>query len=273
MHDIRKDKVPFIDRYRHHECYHCGFEYLPGKLYAVNYLDGKEIYVCKECYERLHTTANRVILYMNRNNTPFYIGGYNAAIIGAGNNFGIHYDIKHDEYVVEENPKLNYGNILEKALFVTCSDKEDRPTYFVVPTIETFTDLDEMMYTINKVIDRGCVFYASKEGIDSSTNHGMKMISSFRTIESMMDRIYKRRVEKSIETKRRNTNASKSASNNQTTPSEGKRKQIKPGYTPPEFYTGVANWRNGCMSIKEAAASCGMSVTTFRRRLKANNMI
>lgn len=270
MHDIRKDKVSFIGRYRHHTCHHCGT--CEGKLYAVNYFDNKTIYVCEECYKRFHTRANTVVLYINKNNTPIYQYFDKKtdcedflSINYADTSFGIKYDV----HLVEQDADLNDGNILEQALFITCITN-NRPAYFVVPTIRTFSSFDELMYVINKVLDRGCVFYSSDEGIDTSTQDGMKMVSALKSVTSIMDRQDKRRIAKGLAAKKRNNQIDTAA---ECVNKTQKKKQIQKGYTPPEFHTAVARWRNGYVSINEAAEICGMSATTFRRRLKKFGMI
>lgn len=260
--NMNREKLHLFDRFMRVGCHHCGCT--RGKLYNVQYFDDEIITVCDECYSMLHLRSNSVIIYINEINTPQHTV-FDNYMNGIGG----------EMFIVHKDDNLNDGNILEQALFNTV-EFNGCPSYFVVPSILTFSNFKELKYVIDKVMDRDCIFYSQAEGIDSSTDAGKNMIDLIYKIADIEARETEIRINRALATKQFNKDCAALNDSNEPVDQSHpvvRKEPIKKGYTPNEFYICVGKWRNGHMTIKEAAARCNMSVATFKRRLKSFNMI
>ena len=192
MKDSRVSKISFIDRVRQAKCYHCG-QSSAKSMYRVKYFGPKIIEVCDSCKDRYHKFGNRVVVYVNDNmsaDRPYFddFVSQNMGLI----------DTIHR---VSVDSTSNDGNIIAQALFETV-ERDGIPTYFAVPSINTFDGIGELVRVINSVRTKNCVFYAHEERIDSSTNEGKSIINTIITAYNMETDRYSRNLKKARDTKR-----------------------------------------------------------------------
>lgn len=261
MKDRQTSKVRFLDRVRYAGCYHCG-ETSAKSMFRVKYFGPKVIEVCGKCKDKYHSFRTKVIAYVNDaigDDRPYYSDFVSQ-----------NHQLFDSLYRVSPNVDDNDGNILAQALFGTC-DFDGYPSYFVVPSIDTFTSLNELIRVINKVKSVDCVFYAYAEDIDSSTSKGKAIIASLIAAGNIENDRNKRNLEKARTIKKLN-DASDNSSEAVAIIKPPAKTPIKRGETPNEFWTALAHLRNGTISIKEAASMCNMCVSTFRNRCKQFNV-
>lgn len=267
---MKDKKVGLIDRLINKKrCYHCGFE--ASELYIIDdhVLKGNQICVCKTCKTvfhgpRSHVNAYIVESYINNTDPDDSVKDVVMRIVNVDrNNICIDY----------EDKSKNECNALNLCMFRTGKLDGTSATYFYVDSIRVFKTLNEMFNTIDTVCDRGCVFFSRMENIDTSTAHGLETIRVMKEVAEINKRYMASNLQKARNVKKDIAEFGKSDDPIDAVVRPPKKRPIKKGETPPEFRSAVSKYLNGHITMREAAAMCNMSITTFRHRCKKHGFM
>ena len=262
---MKDKKVGLIDRLINKKrCYHCGFE--ASELYIIDdhVLKGNQICVCKTCKTVFHGPRSRVNAYivesdLDTTHPNTSVENFVMSIVNVDrNNICIDYADK----------SKNECNALNLCLFRTGKLDGTSASYFYVDSIRVFKTLNEMFNTIDTVCGRGCVFFSRIENIDTSTAHGFETIRVMKEVAEINKRHMVRNLQKARNVKKDIAEFGKSDDPIDAVVRLPKKTPIKKGETPPEFWSAVYEYRNSHITMREAAAMCNMSITTFRHRCK-----
>lgn len=262
---MKDKKVSLIDRLINKKrCYHCGFE--ASELYIIDdhVLKGNQICVCKTCKTVFHGPRSHVNAYIVESdlNTTLIdrsVEDFVMGIVNVQRNF---------IYVDHADKSKNDCNALNACLFATAKLDDVCASYFYVDSIRVFKSLNELFSTIDTVCDRGCVFFSRNENIDTSTTGGLKTISIMKEVAEINRRYMGTNLQKARKVKKDIEEYGKSDDPIDAVVRLPKKTPIKKGETPPEFWPAVSKYRNGHITMREAAAMCNMSITTFRLRCR-----
>lgn len=225
-------------------CYHCGTTI--GDLYTIedHVIRGNTIHVCETCKNIYHGSHSNVNAYLDENmySTVLDVPMEEAArnVLAVDNVF-----IKH------RDPSKDECNALNTCLFLTSRYYGQEVSYFYVESISVFNSISELFNTIDTVLDRDCVFFSRKEGIDTSTKQGLVTIRVMREVM----RIHDKELHDHLERARAIRDA-----------------KHKPIEITDEFRDLVAQWRNKKISMKRISEITGMSISTIGRRIKKFNL-
>ena len=238
-------KVKIIERLiNKRKCYHCGTTI--GDLYTIrdHVIRGNSIHVCETCksiYHGYHSNVNAYLdedMYSSVLDVPMEEAARN--VLAVDNVFVKHRDPSKDEC-----------NALNTCLFLTSKYYGQEVSYFYVESISAFNSISELFNTIDTVLDRDCVFFSRKEGIDTSTKQGLVTI---RVMKEVM-RIHDKELHNHLERARAIRDANH-----------------KPIEITDEFRDLVAQWRDKKISMKYISEVTGMSISTICRRIKKFNL-
>lgn len=267
---MKDKKVGLIDRLINKKrCYHCGFE--ASELYIIDdhVLKGNQICVCKTCKTIFHGPRSHVNAYivesdLNITHPDTPVEDFVMSTVNVNREY---------IYVDHADKSKNDCNALNACLFVTVRLDNVSASYFYVDSIRVFKTLNEMFNTIDTVCDRGCVFFSRMENIDTSTAHGFEMIRVMKEVAGINKRCMASNLQKARNVKKDIAEFGKSDGPIDAVVRFPKKTPIKKGETPPEFWSAVPKYLNGHITMKEAAAMCNMSITTFRLRCKKHGFM
>ena len=235
--DVAKSKL--IERLIKTECYHCGTTV--GDQYTIrdHVIRGNTIHVCKTCKKIYHGSHSIVNAYLDENM-------YSTAIDAIRNVLAI-----DNAFVKHRDPAKDKCNALNACLSLTSKYYNREVSYFYVESISVFNSISELFDTIDTVLDRDCVFFSRKEGIDTSTKQGLVTIRVMREVMRIHDKELHNHLERA--------RAIRDANH-------------KPIEITDEFRNLVAQWRDKKISMKHISKVTGMSISSIYRRIKKFNL-
>lgn len=155
-------------------------------------------------------------------------------------------------FIKHKDPTNDECNALNACLFHTAKFYNDSAVaYFYVESISAFESVRELFNTIDTVMDRDCIFFSRKEGIDTSTKQGLAAIRVMKEVMCIHDKELHNHLERA--------RAIRDANH-------------KPIEITDEFRDLVAQWRDKKISMKYISEATGMSISTICRRIKKFNL-